>query len=141
MGGQTHLSCVRTYNLRKTQEAHELLEKVLALSENERAEIAGNLISSLDTTVDVDADAAWQQEITRRLHEVQSGEVKTHPLGRGAAEGAHAARRQVSRRASQFESLRSAKYASVPIPIHKATVPLLSPCFRSFTISAGSGDL
>ncbi|PYX09897.1 MAG: addiction module component, family protein [Acidobacteria bacterium] len=79
MGGQTHLSCVRTYNLRKTQEAHELLEKVLALSENERAEIAGNLISSLDTTVDVDADAAWQQEITRRLHEVQSGEVKTIP--------------------------------------------------------------
>src|SRR5207248_11529414 len=88
MGGQTHLSCVRTYNLRKTQEAHELLEKVLALSENERAEIAGNLISSLDTTVDVDADAAWQQEITRRLHEVQSGEVKPSPGKRCGRRGA-----------------------------------------------------
>ena len=60
-----------------TQEAHELLQKALALPENERAELAGNLISSLDTTVDPDVDAAWQQEVARRLDEVQSGEVKT----------------------------------------------------------------
>jgi putative addiction module component (TIGR02574 family) len=60
-----------------TQEAHELLQKALALPENERAELAGNLISSLDSTVDHDVDAAWQQEVVRRLHEVQSGEVKT----------------------------------------------------------------
>ena len=45
-----------------TQEAHELLQKALALPENERAELAGNLIASLDATVDQDADAAWQQE-------------------------------------------------------------------------------
>ena len=49
-----------------TQEAHELLQKALALPESERAELAGNLISSLDTTVDPDVDAAWQQEIARR---------------------------------------------------------------------------
>jgi putative addiction module component (TIGR02574 family) len=60
-----------------TQEAHELLQKALALPENERAELAGNLISSLDSTVDQDVDAAWQQEVVRRLHEVRSGEVKT----------------------------------------------------------------
>jgi len=60
-----------------TQEAHELLQKALALPENERAELAGNLISSLDTTVDPDVDAAWQQEVARRLVEVQSGKVKT----------------------------------------------------------------
>src|SRR5689334_21055321 len=60
-----------------TQEAHELLQKALALPENERAELAGNLISSLDATVDQDVDVAWQQEVTRRLDEVQSGEVKT----------------------------------------------------------------
>jgi len=52
-------------------------KRPLALPEKERAELAGNLISSLDATVDQDVDAAWQQEVVRRLHEVQSGEVET----------------------------------------------------------------
>jgi putative addiction module component (TIGR02574 family) len=60
-----------------TQEAHELLQKALALPEQERAELAGNLISSLDATVDQDVDAAWQQEVLRRLHEIQSGKAET----------------------------------------------------------------
>lgn len=60
-----------------TQEAHELLQKALALPENERAELAGNLIASLDSTVDQDVDTAWQQEVVRRLHDVQSGKVET----------------------------------------------------------------
>ena len=50
-----------------TQETHDLLQKALALPENERAELAGNLLSSLDTTVDHDVDTAWQQEVARRL--------------------------------------------------------------------------
>ena len=62
-----------------TQEAHELLQRALALPENERAELAGNLISSLDTRIDPDVDAAWQNEVARRLQEVQAGEVKTVP--------------------------------------------------------------
>jgi putative addiction module component (TIGR02574 family) len=62
-----------------THEAHELLEKALALPENDRAELAGNLISSLDTTIDPDVDAAWQNEVAQRWQEVQSGEVKTIP--------------------------------------------------------------
>ena len=62
-----------------TQEAHELLQKALALPENERAELAGNLIASLDATVDQDVDAAWQQEVARRRHDVQSGKVETIP--------------------------------------------------------------
>jgi putative addiction module component (TIGR02574 family) len=60
-----------------SQEAHELLQKALALPENERAELAGNLISSLDATVDQDVDAAWQQEVVQRLHDVQSGKGET----------------------------------------------------------------
>src|SRR5579862_3178666 len=60
-----------------TQEAHELLQKALALPENERAELAGSLIASLDASVDQDVDAAWQQEVVHRLHDVQSGKVKT----------------------------------------------------------------
>jgi putative addiction module component (TIGR02574 family) len=62
-----------------TQEAHELLQKALALPDKERAEPAGNLISSLDTTVDQDVDAAWQEEVVRHLHDVQSGKVDTVP--------------------------------------------------------------
>jgi len=60
-----------------TQEVRELLQKALALLENERAELAGNLISSLDATVDPDVDAAWQQEVVRRLQDIQSGKVDT----------------------------------------------------------------
>jgi putative addiction module component (TIGR02574 family) len=60
-----------------TQEAQELLQKALALPDKERAELARNLISSLDATLDPDVDAAWQQEIVHRLHDVQSGDVKT----------------------------------------------------------------
>jgi putative addiction module component (TIGR02574 family) len=53
------------------------LRKALTLPDKERAELAGNLIASLDAVQDPDVDAAWQDEIARRLHEVQSGEVKT----------------------------------------------------------------
>ena len=60
-----------------TQEAQELLQKALALPENERAELAGSLIASLDETVDQDVDAAWQQEVARRRDDVQSGKVGT----------------------------------------------------------------
>ena len=58
-------------------ESGELLKHALTLSEKERAELASNLIDSLDPLVDADAELAWQQEIARRLEEVESGRVKT----------------------------------------------------------------
>jgi putative addiction module component (TIGR02574 family) len=61
------------------QEARELLKKALALPDKERADLAGSLIESLDDTIDEDAEAAWQEEILRRLEEVRSGKVKTTP--------------------------------------------------------------
>ena len=60
-----------------TRESQQLLEKALALPDKERAELAGNLIASLDAVEDPDVDAAWQAEISRRFQEVQSGRVKT----------------------------------------------------------------
>lgn len=61
-----------------SREAHELLEKALTLPENERAELAGNLISSLDPAAEEEGvDAAWQQEVVRRQAEVRSGKVET----------------------------------------------------------------
>jgi len=61
------------------QEAQELLKKALALPEKERADLASTLIESLDDTVDKNAEAAWQEEIHRRLEEVRSGKAKTTP--------------------------------------------------------------
>ncbi len=60
-----------------TADAQELLQKALTLPDNERTELAGNLIASLDATIDPDVDAAWQEEIARRFREVQSGQVQT----------------------------------------------------------------
>ena len=60
-----------------TADAQELLQKALTLPDNERTELAGNLIASLDATIDPDMDAAWQEEIARRFREVQSGQVQT----------------------------------------------------------------
>ena len=62
-----------------TQETQELLQKALALADNERAELAGQLINSLDTNIDPDVDEAWQHEVVRRSNEVRSGKVKTIP--------------------------------------------------------------
>jgi putative addiction module component (TIGR02574 family) len=62
-----------------TQEAAELLQKALALPEAERAELASTLIESLDSVTDRDVEAAWQQEIARRVEELQSGKAKTIP--------------------------------------------------------------
>jgi putative addiction module component (TIGR02574 family) len=59
------------------QDAQELLKKALALPDRERADLAGGLIDRLDDNVDENAEAAWQEEIVRRLEDVQSGKVKT----------------------------------------------------------------
>lgn len=53
------------------------LEKVrsdaLHLSESERAELAYDLMTSLDGPADPDAEKAWDTEILRRLAEIDSG--------------------------------------------------------------------
>ncbi|HEY3971450.1 MAG TPA: addiction module protein [Candidatus Sulfotelmatobacter sp.] len=60
-------------------EAGELLKHALTLSDKDRAELASSLIDSLDPTVDPDYELAWQEEIARRLEEVESGRAKTIP--------------------------------------------------------------
>ena len=60
-------------------EANELLKKALALPDKERAELAASLIDSLDATVDDDAEAAWQEEVARRLNDIETGKVNTIP--------------------------------------------------------------
>lgn len=53
------------------------LEKVrteaLSLSKAERAELAHNLVASLDGRADPDAETAWDAEILRRLAQIDAG--------------------------------------------------------------------
>src|SRR5271170_3078009 len=58
------------------RKAQEPMNKALALPAKERADLAGSLSESLDQTVDENAEAAWQEEILRRLEEVQSGKAQ-----------------------------------------------------------------
>jgi putative addiction module component (TIGR02574 family) len=51
----------------------------LSLSEEERAELACSLIDSLDEKVDPGAQEAWDEEIARRIHELDSGKAKAIP--------------------------------------------------------------
>ena len=62
-----------------TQESLALLLKALALPEKERAELASTLINSLDPVVNENMEQAWQEEIARRLADVESGKVKLVP--------------------------------------------------------------
>ena len=60
-------------------DARQLLAEALRLSDEERAALAGELIQSLETEVDADAEAAWSAEIRARLDHVESGKATTIP--------------------------------------------------------------
>jgi hypothetical protein len=54
-------------------QSHELLRAALLLPAAERAEVAVELLASLDGETDSDADAAWNQEIERRARRALDG--------------------------------------------------------------------
>ncbi|HEX2252690.1 MAG TPA: addiction module protein [Thermoanaerobaculia bacterium] len=62
-----------------TTNAAKVLRTALALDEKDRASIAGALIESLSGPTDAGVDAAWDQEIRRRVKELDSGTVTTIP--------------------------------------------------------------
>ena len=57
----------------------KILESALKLPPEARAAIAGSLIESLDEKVDEDVEAAWADEIARRVQDLDSGKAKTIP--------------------------------------------------------------
>jgi putative addiction module component (TIGR02574 family) len=59
--------------------AKKLLHDALALPTEERAELAAELIASLDGPADPDVEAEWAVEIERRAARVLSGESKGTP--------------------------------------------------------------
>lgn len=58
---------------------NQLLAEALHLPPEERAALAGELIQSLDTEVDPDAEAAWSAEIRARLERLDAGRAHTIP--------------------------------------------------------------
>ena len=54
-----------------TAQSHRLLSDALLLPEKERAELASQIIASLDGPPDPDADGLWAEEIARRIREFE----------------------------------------------------------------------
>ena len=59
-----------------TSTLNRLRSEALGLPDEERAELAQDLIASLDAPADTDAADAWDKEIVRRLAEIDAGTAK-----------------------------------------------------------------
>ncbi|MGH7251629.1 MAG: addiction module protein [Nitrospiraceae bacterium] len=57
----------------------KLLADALKLPPQARAELAAELIDSLDQKVDEDSEEAWSAEIARRVEDLETGRVKAVP--------------------------------------------------------------
>ena len=57
----------------------ELLREAAELPENERAELAGRLLETLESEHEEGVEAAWAEEIERRVRQLDAGEVRTIP--------------------------------------------------------------
>jgi putative addiction module component (TIGR02574 family) len=60
--------------------AAEKVVEMLALPEQDRAYLARQLIASLDSTVDADAETQWHTVIGRRSREIEEGKVSCRPV-------------------------------------------------------------
>jgi len=58
---------------------HEIYREATELPDRERAELAGMLLESLEGEPDSNIEAAWADEVERRIRQVDSGEVKLIP--------------------------------------------------------------
>jgi putative addiction module component (TIGR02574 family) len=64
-----------------TKPAEKVLSEALTLATRERAEIAAQLIASLDGEPEHDVEAAWAAEVDRRIEAVEAGREKLVPWG------------------------------------------------------------
>ncbi len=62
-----------------TPEVAKLLEQALSLSVEEQEALADSLISNLGGKVDEGVLAAWDEEIKKRIADLDSGNAKTIP--------------------------------------------------------------
>jgi len=57
----------------------DLYESAMSLNDQDRAELVGMLLESLDIEQEPGVEAAWIEEIERRVTELDSGEVESVP--------------------------------------------------------------
>lgn len=57
----------------------ELYREAVELTESERAELAGLLLESIESEPDSGVEAAWAEEVERRVREIETGKVQTIP--------------------------------------------------------------
>jgi len=63
-----------------TPQVSELLEKALTLSTQERGLLIDRLVETLDNEpAEEGVEAAWEEEIKRRIDDIRSGRVETIP--------------------------------------------------------------
>ena len=67
------------YPFTMTSKAKALLDEVLKLSAEERAELAAHVLASLDGAEPADLSPAWRDEIERRARRVLAGEAQGAP--------------------------------------------------------------
>jgi putative addiction module component (TIGR02574 family) len=66
----------------------EISQRARALSAEDRARLADELLASLEEPAQADAEAAWDKEISRRVEEIKSGKAKLIPADEVFAETA-----------------------------------------------------
>jgi putative addiction module component (TIGR02574 family) len=59
--------------------ATDVLADALRLKPDARAEVAAELLASLDGPADPDAEAAWDAEIDRRIAAIEAGTIQLEP--------------------------------------------------------------
>ena len=79
----------------------KIIDEARRLPPKARAALAGQLIESLDESVDDGAEAAWAEEIARRAREIDSGQVNAVPWAQAPQEILGRARRVCHYRVDQ----------------------------------------
>ncbi len=59
--------------------AKKILDEALQLSVSQRAEVAAELLASLDGEPESDVESAWAEEIERRIQRIRAGQAKGRP--------------------------------------------------------------
>lgn len=60
-----------------TEQARDVLHKALSLPEDDRTALVRSLIESLDGATEEGVERAWNEEIARRIEDLDSGKAKT----------------------------------------------------------------
>ena len=71
-----------------TSPVEDLVQRARALSLQDRARLAEELLASLDEESDSEAEAAWEQEIGRRVEDIKAGRAMLIPAEQVFAETA-----------------------------------------------------